>query len=458
MSENMKYADDLLITNGRLVTWGEANELIENGALLLREGRIADMGDSAGLRAQYPGVEELDARGQLVMPGNICAHTHFYGAFSRGMAIPGAPPKDFPDILNRLWWRLDRALLDIDIEYSAMVCLVDAIKHGTTTLIDHHASPNAIDSSLDQIADAVESAGVRAALCYEVSDRNGPTGAQEGISENVRFLSSLAERDSPLLSGTFGLHASLSLSDETLADCVSAASELDTGFHIHVAEHEVDEYDSMYRYNRRVVDRLSEAGILGPKSIVAHAIHVDPVEKGLLRGTDTWVTHQPRSNMNNAVGAADIDGMMRLGIPVCLGNDGFSNNMWAEWKTAYFLHKLAHRDPRRANGADIARMAIYNNAALAEMFWPNLPIGKLEAGAAADIIFVDYHAITPLMAGNLPWHIIFGFESSMVTTTIVAGKVLMSDRRLLTLDEAEIAARSRELAKGVWQRFEELSV
>jgi cytosine/adenosine deaminase-related metal-dependent hydrolase len=131
--------------------------------------------------------------------------------------------------------------------------------------------------------------------------------------------------------------------------------------------------------------------------------------------------------------------------------------MWAEWKTAYFLHKLAHRDPRRANGMDIVQMAIHNNAALAEMFWPNLPIGKLEIGAAADIIFVDYYATTPLSAGNLPWHIIFGFESSMVTTTIVAGNLLMLDRQLLTLNEAEITARSRELAAEVWERFEELS-
>ena len=458
MSKNLEQTIDLLITNGRLVTWGETNELIHDGALLLQAGRIVDMGNSTDLRARYPDVEELDARNQLVMPGNICAHTHFYGAFARGMGVPGPPMKDFPDILRRLWWRLDRALLDVDVEYSALVCLVDAIKHGTTTLIDHHASPNAIDSSLDQIADAVETAGVRAALCYEVSDRNGLSGAQEGISENVRFLSTLSERDSHLLAGTFGLHASLSLSDETLADCVSAASGLDTGFHIHVAEHEVDEYDAIYLHNRRVVDRLSEAGILGPKSIVAHAIHVDTVEKGLLRGTGTWVTHQPRSNMNNAVGAADIEGMMRLGIPVCLGNDGFSNNMWAEWKSAYFMHKLAHRDPRRANGMDIVQMAIYNNAALADMFWPDLPMGKLEVGTAADVIFVDYHATTPLSAGNLPWHIIFGFESSMVTTTIVSGKLLMSDRQLLTLDEVEIAARSRELAAGVWTRFEELSI
>jgi putative selenium metabolism protein SsnA len=445
-----------LITNGRLVTWGTPNEIIENGALLLADGRIAAIGDTAQLSGDYPDASRLDARGQLVLPGNICAHTHFYGAFARGLAIPGAPMKDFPDILARLWWRLDRALLDVDVQYSALVCLVDAIKHGTTTLIDHHASPLAIDSSLDHIADAVTQAGVRAVLCYEVTDRHGRKEAQAGIDENIRFLNSLSQRDTSLLRGTFGLHASLSLSDETLADCVTAVGDLDTGFHIHVAEHEADQYDSLHKYGKRVVQRLADAGILGPQSIVAHAVHVDAAEMNLLRASGTWVTHQPRSNMNNAVGAADVEGMLRLGIPVCLGNDGFSNNMWAEWKTAYLLHKAAHRDPRRANGMDIVQMAIYNNAALAHRFWPELPLGVLAEGAAADVIFVDYQATTPLTAGNLPWHILFGFESSMVTTTIAAGKVLMRDRQLLTLDEAAITARSRELATAVWRRFAEM--
>ena len=453
----MLNTSTFLITNGRIVTWAEPNKILKNGGMLVADGRIAKIGDSAELIAAHPDLEQLDAGNQLVMPGNICAHTHFYGAFARGMGIPGPPPKDFPDILERLWWRLDRALLDLDTEYSALVCLVDAIKHGTTTLVDHHASPSALNNSLDMIADAVERAGVRAALCYEVTDRNGPEEAEAGIGENVRFLHSLKERNSELLAGTFGLHAALSLSDETLANCVAAAADLDTGFHIHVAEHEVDEYDSLHKYGQRVVPRLAEAGILGPKSIVAHAVHVDAVEKNILRETGTWVTHQPRSNMNNAVGAADIEGMLRLGIPVCLGNDGFSNNMWAEWKMAYLMHKQVHRDPRRANGMDIVQMAITNNAALAELFWPEKKIGRLVEGAVADIIFVDYHATTPLSAGNLPWHIIFGFESSLVTSTMVAGKLLMHNRELLTLNEAEITERSRQLAAEVWQRYEKLN-
>ncbi len=449
----------MLITNATLVTWGNPNQILENHALYLDGDRIADLGPATDLRAKYPNAETLDARGQLVMPGNICAHTHFYGAFARGMAIPGDPPKDFPEILERLWWKLDKALTLDDVRYSALVCLVDAVKHGTTTLIDHHASPNVIDGSLDVIAEAVEKTGLRACLCYEVTDRDGPERAKAGIAENVRFIkkqSPVVSRQSSVggqpsaVAATFGLHASLTLSDQTLEACKAAH---DGGFHIHVAEHEADEYDSLKKSGTRIVDRLEKFGILGPRTITAHCVHIDYREAERLRATGTWVTHQPRSNMNNAVGAADVEGLMRLGVKVCLGNDGFSNAMWEEWKTAYLLHKVAHRDPRRAGGYTIAEMAVTNNATLAHVFFPQAPLGVLAPGAFADLIFVDYHPTTPLTAGNLPWHIIFGFESSVVTTTICGGKVLMKDRQLLLLDEAEITAKSRELAKRVWERF-----
>jgi putative selenium metabolism protein SsnA len=448
-------ADSLLITNGTVVTWEVGAELIENGAVYVEGGQVVEVGPASVLAERYQPAERLDAHGQLIMPGNICAHTHFYGAFARGMAIPGPAPKDFPEILERLWWPLDQALSEEDVRYSALVCLVDAIKHGTTTLIDHHASPAVLAGSLDVIADAVDEAGLRAVLCYEVTNRYGLDSAQASIEENVRFLKAAESR--PNIAATFGLHASLTLTDETLAACVEAAEDLQTGFHVHVAEHEVDEYDSLGKSGKRVIDRLCEAGMLNRRTILAHCVHVDPREMAIIQEKGAWVTHQPRSNMNNAVGAADIEGMLRLGIPVCLGNDGFSNNMWAEWKTAYLLHKVAHRDPRRANGMDIVQMAIHNNAALASTFFPDSSPGLLLAGTAADIILVDYHPTTPLTAGNLPWHILFGFEASMVTTTICAGRILMRDRELLTLDEAAITARSRELAQATWGRYEKIA-
>ncbi|MBN1286241.1 MAG: putative aminohydrolase SsnA [Anaerolineae bacterium] len=442
----------MLITNGTLITLDEPNEIIENGALLIEDGRIKALGASAALAAAHPEAEVLDARGQLVMPGNICAHTHFYGAFARGMAIPGAPAQDFPEILQKLWWPLDQALGMEDVKYSALVCLADAVKHGTTTLIDHHASPNALEGSLDVIADAVEQAGLRASLCYEVTDRYGPAKAKASIAENARFLR--AAKGRPMIAASFGLHASLTVGDATLAACVEAAQGLDTGFHIHVAEHQADEYDSIQKSGKRIVHRLHDAGILGPKTILVHCVHVDPWELEVIRDTGTWVTHQPRSNMNNAVGAAPIEAMLAGGVKLGLGNDGFSNNMWAEWKAAYLQHKAMHYDPRRAPGDAVAQMAWYNNARLAEMFFPGARIGALAPGAAADIIFVDYPSTTPLSAGNLPWHVIFGFEAGMVTTTIAGGRVLMHNRELRTLDETAITARSRELAAEAWKRYE----
>jgi putative selenium metabolism protein SsnA len=445
----------MLISNGRVVTFGAANEIIEDGAVRVEGDRITDVGAAARLQVAYPGDEVVDAGGQLIMPGNLCGHTHFYGAFSRGMAIPGAPPQDFPEILGKLWWRLDKALSLDDVKYSALVCLVDAVKHGTTALIDHHASPNAIEGSLDVIAEAVEQAGIRASLCYEVTDRDGPARAQAGIDENVRFAQSLEANPRPLLGASFGLHASLTLSDETLADCVAAAEGPGLGFHIHAAEGVSDQEDSLQKSGKRVVERLHDAGILGPKSILVHCVHVDAWEMELLRDTDTWVTHQPRSNMNNAVGIAPVETMLRGGIPVALGNDGFSNNMWAEWKAAYLVHKLWHGDPRRMGGYDVVQMAVANNAGLARVFWPEAPVGEIAPGAYADLILVDYHPFTELTAGNLPWHILFGFEVDAVTATMCAGKWLMRNRKLLTLDEAEIAARARELSAATWQRYTE---
>jgi putative selenium metabolism protein SsnA len=448
-------AQTMLVNHGKLITWEEPNRILEGQALYIKDGRIEEIGDQADLLARHPEAEPVDADGQYVMPGNICAHTHFYGAFARGMAIPGRAPKDFPEILRKLWWPLDKSLHAEDVRASALVMLVDAIKHGTTTLIDHHASPNAIEGSLDLIGEAVQASGLRAVLCYEVTDRDGPERARAGIAENLRFMERI-RRENPAggrLAATFGLHAGLTLSEDTLEACRQAAPE-GTGFHIHVAEHEADEYDSLAKAGQRVVDRLEKHGILGPQTIVAHAVHVDAREVALLADSETWVSHQPRSNMNNGVGAAPVESLLRSGIKVCLGTDGFSHTMWEEWKAAYLLHKLWHRDPRRMPASDLALMGVTHNAALAERFFPDTRLGRLVPGASADLIFVDYHPHTPLTSGNLPWQIVFGFHESMVTTTIVAGQVLMRNRELLTLDEEAISAHARALAPQVWERYQ----
>jgi putative selenium metabolism protein SsnA len=449
----------MLIVNGKLITWGSKNQVTSSGlGLLIRDGVIEKVGPQADLVRDYPDEERLDAEGQFVMPGNICAHTHFYGAFSRGLGIPGDAPTSFTQILDKLWWNLDKALDKEGVRYSALVCLVDAIKHGTTSLIDHHASPNAIEGSLDVIAEAINTAGLRAGLCYEVTDRDSAEKSEQGLQENLRFIQRIQQRDpgDANLRAHFGLHASLTLTDETLERARDLCPD-GVGFHIHAAEGMADQVYSIEKSGKRVVHRLDQFGILRPESILAHGIHIDEGEINRLAEAKSWLTHQPRSNMNNAVGVAPVEQMMESGVRLGMGNDGFSNTMWQEWKEAYLLHKLANRDPQRMGGYAVIQMAVTNNAALMTELFDGLPVGEISEGAAADLIFVDYRPFTPLNGGNLPWHILFGFQESMITATIVAGKPLMYQRKLLTLDEVEIAEKAMEISTQTWQRFESIA-
>lgn len=448
----------MLITHGLVATLGKENRVIQDGAVAVTDGKIAAVGATQEMKAKYPDAPELDATGLVVMPGAICAHTHFYGAFARGMYIPGSPASNFIQILEKLWWRLDLALDDEATELSALVCLVDAIRHGTTTLLDHHASPNAIEGSLDIIAKAVRQSGLRACLCYEVTDRNGDQGAKAGIAENVRFAREQIMDPSPYLKAMFGLHASLTVSDRTLEHCVAEAQPLGVGFHTHLAEDAADENDSLRKYEMRVARRFRQRGVLGPKTICAHGVHLDENELRMLAETGAKLTHQPRSNMNNAVGVAPVQQALDLGVCVGLGNDGFSNDPYAEMKAAYLVHKLDQRDPRVMTGDTVKRLAYENNARIAREAggWAE-PLGELTPGAWADVVLLDYRPYTPLTADNLPWQLIFGVDGVHVHTTIVGGKVLMRNRELLTLDEERIAARAREAAPKIWQRFAELS-
>ncbi len=442
----------MLIINATLVTWEKPNQVLPGWGIYIENGKIADLGPDSELIARHPNAPLYDARGQILMPGNICAHTHFYGMYSRGMAIPGEPAARFSQILNNLWWPLDQALDEEATRLSALVCLVDAIKHGTTTLIDHHASPNFLTGSLNAIGEEVEKAGLRASLCYETTDRYGEAKALESIEENIAFIRSVADGCRPLLRAAFGLHAPHTVSTATLEASLKALAGLNAGIHIHVSESTDDREILQKRGDGQPVEWLAKHGALNEKSIIVHAVHVEESEIQTLAQSRAWVTHQPRSNMNNAVGVAKTETMLEAGIKVCLGNDGFSNAMWDEWRTAYLLHKIAHEDPRRMGGYTITDMAIYNNAAFASQMFDQR-LGILASGAAADLMLVDYHPPTPMTAGNLPWHILFGFRDNMVTGTIVNGQWLMRDRQLLTLDEAEIAAQARELAPKVWENY-----
>ena len=446
----------MIIYNARVITWEDENRVLDNHAVLIRGKLIKDLGPSAEMLQKYPDEEKIDAGGKILMPGQICSHTHFYGAYSRGLGNNLKPAKDFPENHDKLWYKLDRSLDEESTRLSGEIFMINAIKNGCTSFFDHHASPNFIDGSLDVLEDVVDKSGLRCSLCYEVTDRNGKDGTKAGIAENVRFLKKISKDNlGGRIGGAFGIHACLTVDEDTLEQCAAAKPE-GFGFHIHLAESQEDEWDSLYKYGMRCGERLYKHGILGDRTITAYCVHINRREAEYLKETNTWISHQPRSNMNNAVGAAQVESMLDDGMKVCLGNDGFTFDMWTEWKFAYFLQKVIHRDPRRMGGYDVMKMAAYNNAALAgQAFGYGDKFGKIVPDAPADLIMVDFQPFTDFNAGNLPWQIIFGWSESMITDTICDGKFLMRNRVLTTIDEAAVTAHSLEVYPRVWAKYHE---
>jgi putative selenium metabolism protein SsnA len=403
------------------------------------------------MKSKYPGSVFVDAAGKVIMPGLINAHMHLYSTFARGMSLKDFPPNNFQEILERLWWRLDKALTGEDVYYSALVPLMDCVRNGTTTIFDHHASPGAVHGSLFTLQKAARTVGVRTCLCYEVSDRDGKEVAERGIRENIEFIQACSRAGDDMAKGMFGLHASLTLSDETLSRCCKENTGTGAGFHIHAAEGRVDLEECLRRHGRRVIERLSDFGVLGPNTIAAHCVHVDDREMDLLRESRTKVVHNPESNMGNAVGCAPVMDMFRRGVDVGLGTDGYTCDMFESLKAANILHKHQLADPN-VGWAETPEMLFRKNSMICEEYFSR-PLGKLVPGALADVIVVDYDPPTPMEAENLDAHILFGMSGPLVDTTVINGRVVMQDRELAGIDEAEIRARSRELAEKVWQRF-----
>src|SRR5574342_131273 len=437
--------------NGIVVTLGKHNQVIWNGSVVADGENIVAVGDAAELSKRYPEAEAVDCAGKIVLPWFICAHHHFYSTMARGMSIPGEPASNFVEILERLWWKVDRALCEEDITLSAQIPLIECIRNGTTTIIDHHASPGLRDGSLDLIENAVRQAGLRASLCYEVSDRNMMGG---GVAENERFIKKIGKGDGQI-AAMMGLHASFTLSDETLEKCVGVAKDASVGCHVHVAEDLADREDSLNKYGMPTVHRLDKMGASGEKSLFIHCVHIDESEMDLIAPTKTSVVHNPESNMNNAVGVTRLFQLLKRNILVGLGSDGMSSDMLAQMRCAYLLHRLANHDPRVAF-LELPKLLLENNAEICERQF-GIRLGELAEGRPADMAIMDYQPPTVLNEGNFLGHLIFGLVDATVDTTVCKGKILMQGKKILVLDEERIAARSRELAPQMWQRLAALA-
>lgn len=439
-----------ILGNGTLITLNAEKPLIENGAVAYEDGRIADFGETAALRAAWPEADFLDAEERLILPGFINLHTHIYSAFARGLTVPGAPPSpDFMAVLENLWWRLDVKLNHEDVRQSAYATYIDSIKNGVTTVFDHHAGFDGLDGSLFVIGEVARELGIRTSLCFEVSDRNGEDVMRASVRENMDWIHHVAAQGDETQKGLFGLHASFTLSDETLDYCREQAG--DAGFHVHAAEGIGDVHKTLAMSGKRVVERLFDHGMLGEKSLCIHCVHVNPAEMELLRETNTPVIHNPQSNMGNAVGASPVAEMLRRGLLVGMGTDAYTADMTESLKNANTLGKHHLCDPS-AMWAEAPRMLLENNREIAGRHF-GLPLGIIKKGAAADLITVDYYPPTPLTEGNIASHLLFGVYGRSVDTTIIGGETRMRGRALCGLDEAGIMAKARAQAADLWKRL-----
>ncbi len=441
--------ESILIRNGVVVTLNEADEWWPNGSVYIEGDRIVAVGDLDP--QQYPAGRVIDAGGNIVMPGLINAHHHLYSTFARGFTPPGSPATNFQQILERLWWKLDRALDSDDVYYSALIALLYAARAGCTTIIDHHASPSCADGSLDRIEQAFREVGLSGCLCYEVSDRNEQG---HGIAENERFIKKTKAAGDDQITALFGLHALMTLSTPTLERCADIAHEQGVGFHVHAAEAEIDVQTTFERYQRRLMDRFLEFGIPSRRSIFVHGIHFEAREMDLLKTTDSILVNNPESNMNNGLSVTPLLEICARGVLVGLGTDGMSSHMISQARAMYLLQRTYRRDPRVAF-TEAANILLKNNRTICSRLFKT-PRGLLAPDALADVIIADYVPFTPLSPTNFYGHLLYGLSFARINTTIARGRIVVEDGRVTAVDEEAIRARCVERARQVWTRIQSL--
>ena len=437
----------LLVGNGKLITRDPALPYLEDGAVVLDGEAVKEVGTLADMKAKYPDAEFVDAKGGVIMPGLINVHTHIYSGLARGLAIEGNNPTNFLEVLEGMWWNIDRHLTLDGTRASAYATVLDCIRDGVTTIFDHHASFCEIPGSLFAIKDVCQELGIRANLCYEVSERDGEEKTRQSIQENADFAKWAKEQDDDMIKAMFGGHALFTISDKAFEEMVKANDGM-TGFHIHVAEGMNDVYDSLRNYGCRPVNRLLYNGILGEKTMLGHCIHVSPAELDIIKETNTMVCHNPESNMGNAVGCSPVLQMYGKGILIGLGTDAYTHDMLESLKVLLPMQRHNAALPN-VGWCEATGMLFENNAKICSRYFKK-PLGVLKSGAAADVIVMDYKPFTPFSAENIDGHMLFGMMGKNCRTTIINGKVLYKDREFVGIDEERINAWTMEQAKKLW--------
>ncbi|MBQ3418464.1 MAG: putative aminohydrolase SsnA [Ruminococcus sp.] len=434
--------------NGRLITRDPQNPYFEHGAVVTDNDRIVAVGEEKTLLTQYPDAEKVNAQGQVIMPAFINTHTHIYSGLARGLSIAGYNPTNFYEILDGMWWKLDRCLTLEGTKYSAYATYLECIRNGVTTVFDHHASYKEIPGSLFEIADVAKQTGIRSCLCYEVSDRDGEEKCDEAIKENADFITYAEEQNSDMLKAMFGMHALFTICDKTFEKCVKA-NDGRTGYHIHICEGLNDVEDSRDNYHMLPVERLEKWGILGENTILGHCIHLTEPEMDKIAATNTMVVNNPESNMGNAVGCSPVLKMFEKGIMLGLGTDAYTHDMLESLKVALTIQRHNAQMPNVAWN-EVTTMLFKNNPQIAKKYF-GCELGVLKAGAKADVIVMDYLPFTPFSDQNIDGHMIFGMNGRQCRTTMANGRLLYKDRAFVDLDEEKISADIFKAAVKLWK-------
>ncbi len=411
----------MLLHNLRLLTFDPEQPYLDDGAVRVEGNTIRAAGSAPELLEQYPDVERVDLEGRLVMPGLINAHTHCYSAYARGMGN-SRPTRDFLEILENLWWALDKQLTLEDVRLNALNTMIESVKNGVTAIVDHHASPNAVAGSLEAETGAAIELGIRADICYELSDRDGKEIRDLGVAENRDFFLKLKREPQELLRAHFGLHAPFTLSDETLEKVKDVVDEYALSIHCHVAEGLADQLDSVREHGMRTIERLERFGLLDPKAMVIHLCHVNHREMDIIKEYDAIAVTNPQSNMGNAVGSTPVVELLKRGILLGLGTDAYTHDMFVSDAALKTLvsHELA--DPTKGFG-EAYQLLYENNPKILGRFFDRT-FGVIKEGAAADLISIDYTPYTPFDAQSAAGHLIFGMTGRMVNDTMINGRFI----------------------------------
>ncbi|NCS82632.1 MAG: chlorohydrolase [Ignavibacteria bacterium CG1_02_37_35] len=397
---------------------------------------------------KYKADKIIDASNKIVAPGIVCAHNHFYSALARGILADIKPSPDFISILKNLWWRLDRALDEESLYYSGLIGALEAVKCGTTSVLDHHASPSFIKGSLSVLQKSFEQVGLRGILAYESTDRNGAKGMHDGIEESAMFIQKIQKEKTKsklhLIESAIGGHAPFTLNDTALQLMSELAASTKSGIHLHVAEDEYDSSFSHHNYSKDILERLEEYNLLNEKSILVHGVHLTNNDLEILNLHDAFLIHNPRSNMNNSVGYMNkLHQVKNLGI----GTDGIGANMFEETKFAYFKNQ----EVRGKMGMDEWMHVLQNGNVLLERYFDN-KFGNIKEGFAADVVILDYQAPTPLQSENLAGHFLFGFSSRDVESVIINGRIVYEERAF-AFDTSGIYKEAQKAAKKLWSKI-----